>query len=272
MSEAEIKMNTRQIRKCKFHQTGKKLQMLTCYDFQTAQLLSETSLNLILVGDSLGNVVLGHENTIKVNIEEMVIFSKAVRRGARNKFIIADLPFGSYKTFSQGLDNASKLFQESGVEAVKLEGAYDYQLDLIKRLTEIGVPVMGHIGLTPQSVHEMGGYYTHGKEPLSANKLIEQAKSLEHAGAFAVVLECVHHKVAKEITKLVNIPIIGIGSGDYVDGHVLVLNDLLGNGKDHVPSFVTPKINLYEIKKKAIDSYLNDHQDKSSAIHFKEYQ
>lgn len=140
------------------------LQMLTCYDFQTAQLLDETDIDLLLVGDSLGNVILGYETTVEVSLEEMIVFSSAVKRGAKNKFVVADLPFGTYSTFESGIENANKLFQRSKAEAIKLEGASEHHLKLIKRLTETGVPVMGHIGLTPQSVHELGGYYIHGKD------------------------------------------------------------------------------------------------------------
>jgi 3-methyl-2-oxobutanoate hydroxymethyltransferase len=251
------KLNTRNIRSFKKHKEDRTLQMLTCYDFQTAKLLDETNLDLILVGDSLGNVILGHETTVSVSIEEMIIFTSAVKRGAKNKFVIGDLPFGSYNTVEQGLESATKLFQASGCEAIKLEGAFAHQLELIERLTHIGIPVMGHIGLTPQSVHQQGGYYTHGKNDESANMLMETAKKLEKAGCFSVVLECIDHKVSADITSELGIPTIGIGAGAQVDGQVLVINDLLKLGSDYPPSFCEPIADLYTLKKDLINQYLS---------------
>ncbi len=250
------KLNTRQIRSFKKEKTNRTLSMLTCYDFQTAQLLNETSLDLILVGDSLGNVILGYENTIEVTVDTMALFSKAVKRGASNKFVIADLPFGSYASMELGLANSIKLFQQSGVEALKLEGAFPYQLELIKRLTQIGIPVMGHIGLTPQSVHEQGGYFTHGKDISEQEKLMKEAFALEEAGCFSIVLECVEEKLATKITQQLKIPTIGIGSGTNTDGQVLVINDLLHLGKNDPPKFCKPIANLYETKKQLLSEYL----------------
>lgn len=248
------KLNTRKIRS--FKNKEHKLQMLTCYDYQTARMLNETDLDMILVGDSLGNVVLGHETTISVTLNEMEVFGSAVKRGAKDKFVVVDLPFGSYNTLEQGLDNGAKLFRNTQAEALKLEGAFPYQLELIERLTQIGIPVMGHIGLTPQSVHQQGGYYVHGKSNSSSELLIESAKKLEMAGAFALVLECVEEKTAATITDKISIPTIGIGAGKGVDGQVLVLNDLLGLGPDKVPGFCTPIANMYETKKELIQNYL----------------
>lgn len=250
------KLNTRSIRAFKKDKAGRALQMLTCYDFQTAQLLNESNLDLVLIGDSLGNVILGYENTIEVSIETMILFSKAVKKGTPNKFVIADLPFGSYASMETGLENAIKLFQQSGVEALKLEGAFPYQLQLIERLTQIGIPVMGHIGLTPQSVHEQGGYYTHGKDERSKEKLLNEAKALETAGCFSIVLEFVEEKLAQLITETISIPTIGIGSGPMTSGQVLVINDLLHLGKNDPPKFCKPVANLYETKKQLIDDYL----------------
>jgi 3-methyl-2-oxobutanoate hydroxymethyltransferase len=250
------KLNTRKIRSFKKSLEKRSLSMLTCYDFQTAKMLQETTLDMILVGDSLGNVILGYDTTVKVSITEMEIFSSAVKRGAENKFVIADLPFGTYNTLEDGLKNATSLFQKSGCEAIKLEGAFDHQLALIKRLTQVGIPVIGHIGLTPQSVHEQGGYYVHGKDDKSSKNLILQAMELEKNGCFCVVLECVEKEVAKQITGKLSIPTIGIGSGTDVDGQVLVINDLLKLGSDYPPSFCKPVIDLYTIKKEAINKYL----------------
>ncbi|MBC76288.1 MAG: 3-methyl-2-oxobutanoate hydroxymethyltransferase [Halobacteriovoraceae bacterium] len=250
------KLNTRKIRS--FKSKEQKLQMLTCYDYQTARMLNETELDMILVGDSLGNVVLGYETTISVTLNEMEVFGSAVKRGAKDKFVVVDLPFGSYNTLEQGLDNGAKLFRNTQAEALKLEGAFPYQLELIERLTQVGIPVMGHIGLTPQSVHQQGGYYVHGKSASSSELLIENAKKLEKAGAFALVLECVEEKTATQITNQISIPTIGIGAGKGVDGQVLVINDLLGLGPDKVPGFCTPIANMYQTKKELIQSYLKD--------------
>ena len=240
------------------------LQMLTCYDYQSAQMLNETELDIILVGDSLGNVILGLDNTIPVTLEQMIIFSQAVKRGASNKFVVADMPFGTYAQREDGIRNATQLFQQSQVEAVKLEGAFPRHLNLIRDLTETGIPVMGHIGLTPQSVHQQGGYYMHGKSDHSASRLIDSSLALEKAGVFAIVLECVKHSLAEKITSLINIPTIGIGSGTQTDGQVLVLNDLLKMGPGSLPRFVQPVADLYNTKKQLIDDYLRQQKTSTS--------
>ncbi|MBT4790067.1 MAG: 3-methyl-2-oxobutanoate hydroxymethyltransferase [Halobacteriovoraceae bacterium] len=249
------KLNTRSIRKRKTNPEAKKLQMLTCYDFQTANVLNTTELDLILVGDSVGNVVLGYDTTVEVSLAEMKIFSAAVKRGAPDKFVVADLPFGSYATYTSAIENSISLFQSTKVEALKLEGANEENYKIIKRLTEIGIPVMGHIGLMPQSVHSQGGYYKHGKHLEDKIRLQKEALELEAAGCFAIVLECVEASLAKEITAQINIPTIGIGSGVDCDGQVLVINDLLGM-TENKPKFVTPVANLFQVKKELISKYL----------------
>lgn len=251
-----MKLDTRKIRAFKKKTAKAPMQMLTCYDFQTAQLLNETELDMILIGDSVGNVILGYDHTIKVDTDTMTIFSSAVKRGAPDKFVIADLPFGSYATLEMGLTNAIRLFQTSGVEAIKLEGAYPFECELIERLTQIGIPVMGHIGLTPQSVHEQGGYYTHGKDTASQTRLMKEALALQEAGCFCIVLEFVEERLAKKITDKLKIPTIGIGSGKHTDGQVLVINDLLHMGKKDPPKFCKPIGNVFEFKKKLINEYL----------------
>ncbi|OUR98592.1 3-methyl-2-oxobutanoate hydroxymethyltransferase [Halobacteriovorax marinus] len=266
------KLTTLKIKDHKLKEKKVPLQMLTCYDFQTAQMLNQTELDLILVGDSVGNVVLGYDTTIHVSLDEMKIFVAAVKRGAPDKFIVADLPFGSYSTVEQGLTSAVELFQYTGAESVKLEGAFPYQLELIERLTQIGIPVMGHIGLTPQSVHELGGYYVHGKDEDSANKLVQEALKLQKAGCFAVVLECVQKDIATLITNELSIPTIGIGAGDKTDGQVLVFNDLLQMGPKRPPKFCTPVANLFELKKELIEQYLTDKKkvknvEEESSVH-----
>jgi 3-methyl-2-oxobutanoate hydroxymethyltransferase len=250
------KLTTRTILQYKGKRKTEALQMLTCYDYQTACMLNETDLEMILVGDSLGNVVLGYDTTVNVSLTEMEIFSSAVKRGASDKFVIADLPFGAYATYTQGINNAIQLFQNSKVEAVKLEGANEENYKIIKRLTEIGIPVMGHIGLMPQSVHAQGGYYKHGKNQSDKERLMQEALSLQSAGCFSIVLECVEETLSAEISKQLSIPTIGIGSGVECDGQVLVLNDLLGMSSS-TPSFVKPVANLFETKKELINNYLN---------------
>lgn len=250
------KHTVRSILKSKKNKGAKPLQMLTCYDYQTAKLLSETELDMLLIGDSVGNVILGYDTTVKVTLEEMIIFSSAVKRGAKEKFVVADLPFGSYSTIEKGLDNAITLFQKSGVEAVKLEGASPHNLEFIKRLVETGIPVMGHIGLMPQSVHAQGGYFTHGKNEESKQRLLKEAKDLCDAGVFSIVLECITEDLAEEITNKISVPTIGIGSGKNTDGQVLVINDLLKLGSDYPPSFCEPIADLYAEKKRLIENYL----------------
>jgi 3-methyl-2-oxobutanoate hydroxymethyltransferase len=248
------KLNLRDIKKSK----KQNLQMLTCYDFQTASLLNETDLDMILVGDSVGNVILGYETTVEVTLTDMEVFGSAVRRGAPDKFLVVDLPFGSYSTVTQGVHSATKLFQKTRCEAIKLEGAFPYQLKLIERLTQTGIPVMGHIGLTPQSVHQLGGYFTHGKNEADADRLTREAKALQAAGCFSIVLEMVDENTATEISKELLIPTIGIGAGKNTDGQVLVINDLFKMGPKTPPKFCTPVADLYELKKDLINKHLKN--------------
>lgn len=244
------KLTTRDLRKMT------KLQMLTCYDYQTAQLLNATDVDLLLVGDSLGNVVLGFDTTVPVTPAMMALFGRAVRRGAPDKFLVIDMPFGSYATVAQGLRTGTRLMQETNAEAVKLEGAHETELKTIKRLTEVGVAVQGHIGLTPQSVHQMGGYFTHGKTPDRARELRDEALRLQDAGCFSIVLECVTPEIAAQITEALEIPTIGIGSGSDVKGQVLVINDLLRMGPQTPPKFVKPVADLYQTRLELITQYL----------------
>jgi len=248
------KLTTRDLRKLK----GKALQMLTCYDFQTAQLLNQSELDLILVGDSLGNVVLGFDTTVPVTPAMMALFGAAVRRGAPDKFLVVDMPFGSYGTIGEALKTGRYLMQKTGAEALKLEGAYPSELEAITRMTQMGIAVMGHIGLTPQSVHQMGGYYTHGKNPARAQELLDEARRLEDAGCFSLVLECVTPEISERITQALSIPTIGIGSGEKVDGQVLVINDLFGMGAHPAPGFVKPVANLFQQRAELLKKYLQE--------------
>jgi 3-methyl-2-oxobutanoate hydroxymethyltransferase len=250
------KLTTKHFRNYKKPQGGVPLKMLTAYDYPTARLLNESAVDMILVGDSLGNVVLGYDTTIQVTIEEMLIFSKAVRRGAPDKFLVVDLPFGTYATKNIGIKNALRVFQETQCEAVKIEGGHKENCRLIETLTKSGVAVVGHIGLTPQSIHEQGGYYMHGQDNVSVKRLLQEAKDLQNAGAFCLVVECVNKELSKTITQALKIPTIGIGSGIETDGQVLVINDLLGLGDYLPPKFVKPIANLFQVKKDLIGKYL----------------
>lgn len=251
------KMSTKTLRNKK---NAGNISMLTCYDYQTATLLNETDLDCILVGDSLGNVILGFDSTIPVKVEHMILFGQAVRRGASKKFLILDLPFGSYQTVDQGIANATQVFQETGADAVKLEGANKTELAIISRLSEIGIPVVGHIGLQPQSYKTQGGYFIQGKDESASNRLLKEAEDLQDSGCFMIVLECVAEGVAQKITQKIHIPTIGIGSGNALDGQVLVINDLLKDCQNQPPSFCQPITDIYDLKKKSINSYLEKFQ------------
>lgn len=216
---------------------GEKITMLTAYDYQMAGILEKSGIDTILVGDSLGMVVLGYDSTVPVTMEEMLHHAKAVRRGAPNTFVVVDLPYLSYTTPQDALKNAGRLIKEGGADAVKLEGGKDY-VEIISFLTKSGIPVVGHIGLTPQTVTQLGGYRIQGKDFKSATKLIQDALSIEKAGAVMLVLEAIPAPLAEKITEKTNIPTIGIGAGDKCNGQVLVLHDMLGLFEKFVPSFV----------------------------------
>ena len=225
-----MKWTTKKLRQLKSKKSRAKLGMLTCYDYQTACALNSSNVDLILVGDSLGNVVLGHKTTCSVGLDEMIIFGAAVKRGAPDKFTIVDMPFGTYANQSHALKNGIKLFQKTEAESLKLEGANTQVLESIEALVGTGIPIVGHIGLTPQFFHQQGGYFTHGKTSKEKDILIDQAIKIQEAGASLIVLECITPEVSSEITKQLSIPTIGIGSGTDTDGQVLVINDLLGSG------------------------------------------
>mgnify|MGYP001337526089 CR=1 FL=1 len=246
---------TKKLRELKSKQNREKLAMLTCYDFQTAVALNNSEIDLVLVGDSLGNVILGYDTTCRVTVDDMITFGSAVKRGATNKFTIIDMPFGSYACNSTALSNGIKIFQKTGAEALKLEGANKNVLNAIKSLIDTGIPVAGHIGLTPQFFHQQGGYFTHGKTDKEKDVLIEQAQQIQEAGASLIVLECITPSVSKVISQNLKIPTIGIGSGEDTDGQVLVINDLLGAGPQEPPSFCKPIKNLFQVKSEAINSF-----------------
>ncbi|KRQ86741.1 3-methyl-2-oxobutanoate hydroxymethyltransferase [Caloramator mitchellensis] len=240
---------------------GKKLTMLTAYDYSTAKLVDEAGIDGILVGDSLGMVALGYENTLSVTVDDMVHHIKAVSRGAKNALIVGDMPFLSYHvSIEESIRNAGRLVQEGGCHAVKLEGGLDV-LDKVKAIIKAQIPVMGHIGLTPQSVNMLGGFKVQGKSKEQIKRLIDDAKYLEDAGCFSIVLEAVPDEVARIITESVSIPTIGIGAGKYCDGQILVVNDMLGLFSDFTPKFVKRYRSLGEEIKAGIKEYIEDVQN-----------
>ncbi|HEV7718238.1 MAG TPA: 3-methyl-2-oxobutanoate hydroxymethyltransferase [Arsenicitalea sp.] len=234
---------------------GEKIAMLTAYDYVMAGLLDQSGIEMILVGDSLGNVVLGYETTIPVTLEDMIRHASAVQRATSRALVVCDLPFGTTADSDTALKSAIEIFQRSGAQAVKIEGGLPVA-ETVRRLTLQGMPVMGHIGLTPQSVHQLGGFYRHGKTDRAAKALIEAALVLQDAGAFSIVLECVVPEIAEEITGLLSIPTIGIGSGPNCSGQVLVINDLIGLNTRPAPSFATPRADVATIIRKAVAEYV----------------
>lgn len=240
---------------------GEKLTMLTAYDYSTAKLIDEAGVNSILVGDSLGNVVLGYEDTLSVTMEDMIHHGAAVARGAKNALVVIDMPFMSYQTgVYDAVANAGRLMKEGRAGAVKLEGGEEV-CPQIKAITAAGIPVVAHLGLTPQSINAFGGYKVQGKSEAAARKLLSDAKAVEEAGAFAVVLECVPAKLAKLVTEQLSIPTIGIGAGNVCDGQVLVYQDMLGMFSDFTPKFVKCFANIGEVMKEAFRNYCTEVQE-----------
>ncbi|RCW64935.1 3-methyl-2-oxobutanoate hydroxymethyltransferase [Saliterribacillus persicus] len=243
---------------------SEKISMVTAYDYPSAKLVEESNIDMILVGDSLGMVVLGYKSTVEVTLDDMIHHSKAVTRGAPETFVIVDMPFMSYH-ISEGdaITNARELFQKTGVQAIKIEGASPLTLNIIRRLTEAGIPVVGHIGLTPQSVNVLGGYKVQGKDAASANRLVEEAEKLEKSGVISIVLECVPGPLAEHITKKLTIPTIGIGAGEYCDGQVLVYHDILQYGIDRTPKFVKSYADMNTVIKDAVSSFHKEVKEKT---------
>jgi 3-methyl-2-oxobutanoate hydroxymethyltransferase len=237
---------------------SQKIVCLTAYDYPTSRLADQAGVDVLLVGDSLGMVVLGYDNTLPVTLDEMIHHTRAVRRGTKHALIVADMPFGTYHAdISEALRNAVRLVKEAGAEAVKIEGG-ERRLELIARLTEAEIPVMGHVGLTPQSVNALGGFRVQGKTPDAAEQLLRDAHAVEAAGAFAVVLEAVPRELAAQITREVRIPTIGIGAGPDCDGQILVAHDLLGLTFNTPPKFARQYANVGEVISGAVRSYCDD--------------
>ena len=242
-----------------YKEQKKKIVSLTAYDYSTAQVLGRSGVDVILVGDSLAMVVLGHKSTHPVTVDQMIHHTQAVVRGAERSMVVADMPFMSYQEdVKEAVKNAGRFIKEAGAHAVKLEGASRLTLETIERLVEIGIPVMGHLGFTPQSVHALGGFRVQGKTAEKAMKLMNDAQALERVGVFGIVLEMVPASVSKLISENLEVPTIGIGAGPYCDGQILVVDDMLGKFTDFKPSFVRQYANLADVSAKAITNYVND--------------
>ena len=238
----------------KMKQAGEKISMLTCYDHWSAKLIATTNIDSILVGDSLAMVMHGHDSTLPATIELMAAHTKAVARGAKHKFIIADMPFLSYRQDLNTTMQAVQTLMTAGAHAIKLEGVRG-NVEVIKHIVESGVPVMGHLGLTPQSIHQLGGFRVQGKKADAAEQLLVDAKALQAAGCFSIVLECVPSTLAKRVTEVLDIPTIGIGAGADTDGQVLVLQDMLGVNPDFKPKFLKTYMNGFSMITEALNSY-----------------
>ncbi len=237
---------------------GSRITMLTAYDYSTAVLVDQAGVDMILVGDSLGMVILGYDSTVPVTMEDMLHHASAVRRGVNRAIVVGDMPFMSYQVSQEeALRNAGRFIKEAGCHAVKLEGGVA-MADTVERIVKAGIPVMGHIGLTPQTATALGGFKVQGRDEDSARQLIQDARALAQAGAFSLVLECVPSGLAEAITKEINIPTIGIGAGPHCDGQVLVTNDLLGLFPKFVPKFVKKYANLAPVIQDALTQFIND--------------
>lgn len=239
-------------------QRGEKISMLTGYDYSMAKIIDESGMDVILVGDSASNVMAGHETTLPITLDQMIYHASSVVRAVNRALIVVDMPFGSYQGNSkEALSNAIRIMKESGGHAVKLEGGQEI-IESIKRILTAGIPVMGHLGLTPQSIYKFGTYVVRAQEQEEATRLIEDAKALEEAGCFAIVLEKIPAKLAESVARSVSIPIIGIGAGSGVDGQVLVVHDMLGINNEFSPRFLRKYHNLYEHMMKAFSQYITD--------------
>ncbi|GAA4708821.1 3-methyl-2-oxobutanoate hydroxymethyltransferase [Brevibacillus fulvus] len=249
----EVPVTTAELRKMK--ERKEPIVMITAYDYPSAKLADEAGVDMILVGDSLGMVVLGYDSTIPVTMEDMIHHTKAVTRAAKRAFVVADMPFLSYHgSLEESVKNAGRLMQEAQAKAVKIEGGVEIA-PVVTKCVQAGIPVVGHIGLTPQSVHQLGGYKVQGRDPETARRLLTEAKALEDAGAFAIVLECVPEEVAGFITENIGIPTIGIGAGVKCDGQVLVFHDVLGYASNLKPKFVKQYAQIGEAITQAVLQY-----------------
>jgi 3-methyl-2-oxobutanoate hydroxymethyltransferase len=237
---------------------SEKITMLTCYDYVMAKLISSQDIDILLVGDSLGNVKLGYENTLPVTVDDMIYHTKTVKRGNAGALIVTDMPFMSYELSIEGaVKNAGRIIKEGGAEAVKIEGGIEVE-EQVKAIVNAKIPVVGHLGLTPQAINKFGGFKVQGRTQEARVKLISDAKTLEKAGVFAITLEAIPEQLAKEVTETLSIPTIGIGAGLYCDGQVLVIDDMIGMFGDFTPKFVKKYANVGCIIKTAIREYINE--------------
>ena len=237
---------------------GEKISMLTAYDYTFAKLLDSAGIDVLLVGDSASNVMAGHETTLPITLDQMIYHASSVIRGVTRALVVVDLPFGTYQSDpKKALRSATRIMKESGAHAIKLEGGKE-EAESIRRIVNAGIPVMGHLGLTPQSIHQFGGFGLRAKEEAEAQKLKEDAKLLEQLGCFAIVLEKIPDALAEEVAKSVRIPIIGIGAGNGVDGQVLVMHDMLGMSNEFHPKFLRKYANLQEVINEAVTHYIAD--------------
>ena len=237
---------------------GEKISMLTAYDYTFAKLLDSAGIDVLLVGDSASNVMAGHETTLPITLDQMIYHASSVIRGVTRALVVVDLPFGTYQSDpKKALRSATRIMKESGAHAIKLEGGKE-EAESIRRIVNAGIPVMGHLGLTPQSIHQFGGFGLRAKEEAEAQKLKEDAKLLEQLGCFAIVLEKIPAALAEEVAKSVRIPIIGIGAGNGVDGQVLVMHDILGMSNEFHPKFLRKYANLQEVINEAVTHYIAD--------------
>lgn len=250
---------------------GEKISMLTAYDYTLAKIVDSSCVDIILVGDSASNVMAGHETTLPITLNEMIYHAASVVRATNRCLVVVDMPFGSYQGNSkEALSNAIRIMKESGGHSVKLEGGSEI-IESVERILTAGIPVMGHLGLTPQSIYKFGTYTVRAKEEAEAEQLIHDAQMLEKAGCFGIVLEKIPAKLAEKVAQMVNIPIIGIGAGAQVDGQVLVLNDMLGMNKEFSPRFLRRYLNLDEEISKAVKSYTTDVKKQDFPNHKEQY-
>lgn len=258
----EIKrITTETLRKMKFE--GEKIAMLTAYDFTMSTLVDAAGIEIILVGDSASNVMAGHETTLPITLDQMIYHAQCVVRGAKRALVVVDLPFGTYQSDPQkALDSAVRIMKESGLHAIKLEGGKEIE-ESIRRIVNAGIPVMGHLGLTPQSIYQFGSYKVRAKDGAEANKLLEDAQLLEQLGCFSLVMEKIPAELATQVTQSITIPTIGIGAGAGTDGQVLVIHDMLGLNNEFKPKFVRRYLNMEDQMHQAIGQFITDVKDSS---------
>jgi len=242
----------------KMKAAGEKISMLTAYDFSFAKLIDNAGIDVILVGDSASNVMAGHETTLPITLDQMIYHASSVIRGAERCLVVVDLPFGYYQSNSDiALASAVRIMKETGAHCIKVEGGEEI-VESVKKIVSAGIPVMGHLGLTPQSIYKFGTYTVRAKEEMEANKLRKDAKLLEKAGCFAIVLEKIPAALAKEVSESIKIPTIGIGAGNGCDGQVLVMHDMLGINTEFKPRFLRQYLNIHEMATKAVQQYVQD--------------